>query len=80
MQLHFESAARDDHGYVWLTDDQGNTLWSEDSFRFYDGAGGYYQEQVFSLKAASSACTMNGRFMSCASRINGDWEVTFRLS
>lgn len=80
VQLHFASVERDDHGYVWLEDEMGNRIEDDDSFSFYDGAGGYYQEQVFSLDDnAYSACTMHGDFVTCATRIDGDWEVTFKI-
>ncbi len=82
IQLHYEDIiTRDDHGYLYLTDASGGQKGYTYSVSFWDEEEtGSYEDYVFDLSPdEASRYALNGHFWLGADRVEGPWEVTFRL-
>lgn len=83
IQVHYEDILNtDNHGYVYLKDDEGNEIQSELSVAFWDEEHtGSYEEYVFDvgLESDLSAYSVWGWFKTCKNLTEGDWEVSFTV-
>ncbi len=82
IQLHYEDIhTRDNHGYLYLTDANGGETYDTYSVSFWDEEEtGSYEDYVFDISPTeASRYVLNGCFWLGADRVEGPWEVTFRL-
>ncbi len=83
IQVHYEDIINtDNHGYVYLKDQDGNEIQSEFSVAFWDEEHtGSYEEYVFvvSPESALREYSVWGWFKTCENLTEGDWEVSFTL-
>lgn len=83
VQLHFADVKNaDQYGYVYWTDDAGQTIGAPVTFDFFTDKqlGDVYSEAIFDVPLAQlSACTMNAYYSVSDQLIQGNWEVTFPL-
>ena len=84
MQLHFDDVLHtDNHGYVYLKDSSGETVFCECSVSFWDECReNSYEEYIFSIPAENlHLYEAWGEFWTCPQgSIAGDWQVTFPIS
>ncbi len=72
----------DNHGFVSLIDSDGNKIESKDAVLFCDAndESTRYTEQEFDIpKEKISQYKLYGEFTTCTTRIDGDWQVTFKV-
>lgn len=81
IQLHYADLSRHDHGFLYLTDADGGQKGYMYSVSFWDAEEtGGYEDYVFDLTPEEiSGYTLNGDFWLGADRVEGPWEVTFKL-
>ncbi|MBQ4105030.1 MAG: hypothetical protein IJC86_01420 [Clostridia bacterium] len=82
IQTYFDNIVDyDNHGFIYLVDENGGFDYGEQSVAFWDEKGvGSYEEQVFDITPEElSKCRVYGEFVTSDSLTQGDWEVTFRL-
>ena len=79
IQAHYEDILNtDNHGYVYLTDGQGNMLQSAVSVSFWDEQKkGSYDEYVFEIdpEQITQDWAVWGYFSTCAGTVEGEWRV-----
>ena len=83
IQLHYDDIlGRDDHGYLYLTRADGGEKGYTYSVSFWDEEQtGSYEDYVFDLTPDEAArYALNGHFWLGADKVEGPWEVTFKLS
>ena len=74
----------DNHGFMMLVDNEGNTYGDDANTKWFDYWDGSYTdsftEQVIQIDYDKLAgCTLQGDFVTCQNHISGDWQVTFPL-
>ena len=82
IQLHYtDILGRDDHGFLYLTDANGGQKGTMYSVSFWDEEQtGSYEDYVFDLTPdQASRYVLNGHFWLGADRVEGPWQVTFKL-
>ena len=83
IQLHYEKIlSRDNHGYVYLKNKNGEVLNCKGSISFWDDSRtDSYEEYVFAVSADEiSEYEIWGEFWTCNSDpMEGDWKVTFTM-
>ncbi len=83
IQVHYEDILNtDNHGCVYLKDQDGNEIQSEFSVAFWDEEHtGSYEEYIFDVdpEADLRGYSVWGWFKTCQNLTEGDWEVSFTL-
>lgn len=82
VQVHYEDILQfDNHGYVYLSDTDGNVVLPENSIAFWDEEHrGSYEEYIFDVGIdALRKYKIYGHFFTCQNLVRGDWEVKFAL-
>lgn len=82
IQVYYEDIHRtDNHGYVYFMKDDQEKIMSEYSVGFWDEERcGSFEEYVFNLSPEDlSGYELYGKFTTCNTRIDGNWQVTFPL-
>ena len=83
VQTHYDNTFEfDNHGFISLIDSSGNKIDSSDALYFSDenNESNSYFEQEFDIPAEKiSEYKLYGEFTTCTTRIDGDWEVTFKV-
>lgn len=80
LQLHFDNAGPDDHGWLALVGPDGERL--EDCGAMYtrEENGGKYLDTLYDItREELSGCTLAGKFTTGGYLLDGDWKVTFAL-
>ena len=80
----YDRMETDNHGFVYLTDSEGNTINSAYSLYFTvneeDFGKKEYVENVFAVSTETlKECELFGNFTTCDSLVKGNWQVTFPL-
>ena len=83
VQAHYEDILDyDNHGYIYLMDSDGAEISCSASVSFWDEAGtGSYEEYIFDLGSEEdlNGYALWGDFVTCRTRTEGNWEVTFPI-
>lgn len=83
VQLYYEDIARtDNHGWIWLQNDSGQSIPCEGGVSFWDEARrGSYEEYVFPVSSQEELAgyRLYGDLTLCSALCEGDWQVTFPL-
>ena len=82
IQVYYEDILQfDNHGYVYLSDADGNDVLPECSTAFWDEEKqGSYEEYIFDVNAeALENYKIYGHFFTCQNHVEGDWEVRFTI-
>lgn len=83
VQAYYENTMEyDNHGFITLLDKNGNTV-DESYSKLYmseTNESDSYNESYFDIPYEEIGdYSVYGEFVTCGTRIDGDWEVTFRL-
>lgn len=83
IQVYYEDILNtDNHGYVYLKDENGNVVSCNKSIAFWDkDESGSYEEYIFEIAEVEELNQYEvwGYFNTCENLIVGDWEVTFPI-
>lgn len=82
LQAHYDNIHEtDNHGYLYLTAEDGTVLKSGWTASFWDESGaGSYEEYVFQISPEEAAnCRVYGHFWTCDTLVTGSWQVTFPI-
>lgn len=83
VQLYYEDIARtDNHGWIWLQNDSGQSIQCEGGVSFWDAAQrGSYEEYIFPVSSQEELAgyRLYGDLTLCSALCEGDWQVTFPL-
>ena len=87
--LHVQTAVRDlleydNHGFVYLVDETGARIDGDNTIHFCRASDGGervdYQETIFSVPESEvGKYTLRGDFVTCDTKTEGNWRVTFPL-
>lgn len=81
IQVYYEDILRtDNHGYLYLSDEQGNKINGTGSIAFWDESHtGSYEEYIFNIAPETdvSGLSVRGYFRTCRNLTTGNWQVTF---
>lgn len=80
LQLHFDNAGPDDHGYLFLIGPNGERVENCGAMYTREEDGGKYLDTLYDVtREELSGCTLAGEFTTGGYLLDGDWKVTFRL-
>lgn len=83
IQVYYEDILRtDNHGYIYLTDEQGNKMDCTGSMAFWDEARtGSYEEYIFNIVPETDVSRLSvwGYFRTCKNLTAGRWQVSFPI-
>lgn len=83
IQVYYEDILRtDNHGYLYLTDEQGNKMDCTGSMAFWDEARtGSYEEYIFNIVPETDVSRLSvwGYFRTCKNLTTGRWQVSFPI-
>lgn len=82
IQVYYEEILKyDKHGYIYLSDAEGNKVLPEYSTAFWDEEKqGSYEEYLFDISGDSlENYKIYGHFFTCQNLVEGDWEVRVRI-
>lgn len=83
IQAYYEDILNtDNHGYIYLKDESGNTIDCNKNIAFWDDdKKGSYEEYVFEITEVEEVrdYTVWGHFNTCENLTTGNWEVTFPI-
>lgn len=83
IQVHYEDILQtDNHGSVYLTDEQGNSVECVRTAAFWDDSHtGSYEEYVFDIRPETdmSGFCVWGHFWTCKNLTTGRWQVSFPI-
>ncbi len=82
VQMYYENILEtDNHGWVWLEDEKGNTITCGYSESFWDDAHmGSYEEYVFDISYEELVSyELYGDFTTCGQPTKGNWQITFPM-
>lgn len=83
VQVHYDDILQfDNHGYVYLVDQEGNEVIPARSNSFWDAERkGSYEEYTFDVNEEALAdYEIYGHFFTCQSLVSGNWKVRFTIS
>lgn len=81
IQAHYEDIRHtDNHGYIYLKDEQGNEMIFSRSISFWDEEQtGSYEEYIFDTGAEQTGYSVWGYFCTGGELVTGDWEAAFPI-
>lgn len=82
VQVYYEDILQfDNHGYVYLSDAEGNDVLPECSIAFWDeNKQGSYEEYIFDISMDTlKKYKIYGHFFTCQNVVEGDWKVRFTI-
>lgn len=82
IQVHYDNIIKyDNHGYVYLLDEDGNRILSEWNVGFWDEERiGIYEEYIFDVSEDTlERYEIYGHFFTCQNLVEGDWEIKLAI-
>jgi RNA polymerase sigma factor (sigma-70 family) len=81
VQVYYEDILHDNHGYVYLLDEDENMVLPNCNIAFWDEERrGSYEEYILDISADElSEYAIYGHFFTCQNLVKGDWEVKFTI-
>ena len=82
VQVYYEDILKyDNHGYIYLSEAEGNKVLSEYSTAFWDEEKqGGYEEYIFNISTDMlEKYKVYGHFFICQNLVEGDWKVRVRI-